>query len=189
MALRFPSAAHGATAVEFAMIAFPFMMLLGVILETGFVTLSQQSLDVALERAARQLRTGAFQNMADGSDPRTRLVSVLCGQTFALFACSDVRIELTSTRTTADTAEGGGSVSVPLPTDPFDKSTKAWNASFGTRFDCPQGADVVVLRVAVPVPRLLWFLDFTGRVMPDGRQLLISTRVFQSEDYDQTSCE
>jgi hypothetical protein len=160
------------------MVALPFMVLLAVILEIGFNALSLQTLDLALERASRGLRTGTFQESADGTAAGARLKRAVCNGTFVLFSCDDLRVEVAS----------AAPPSLPQPSDPYDPQTKDWASSFGTRFECPKGADVVIVRAAAPVPRLLWFLDITGRILPDGRQMLVTTRVFQSESYSQKAC-
>jgi Flp pilus assembly protein TadG len=61
---RFRRARTGATAVEFAIIAAPFFLLLMGILELALVFLVSTTLEHATHEAARQLRTGEFQ-MAD----------------------------------------------------------------------------------------------------------------------------
>nr|WP_245516686.1 TadE/TadG family type IV pilus assembly protein [Methylobacterium segetis] len=83
---------RGASAVEFSLIAFPFLALLCLILEAGFVFLSQQTLDVAVDRASRLLRTGEFQDGANGSEPGERLRRLMCGSRVVFFRCDDVRL-------------------------------------------------------------------------------------------------
>ena len=54
----------GATAVEFAIVAFPFFALLGVIIETGSMMFTEFGLQSAVQEAARQARTGQAQTGA-----------------------------------------------------------------------------------------------------------------------------
>lgn len=168
----------GATAIEFALLALPFLALLCVVAESGVAILSQQTLDIAIDRASRQLRTGAFQEGADGVDPTQRFRRVACADAVVLFACSALRIEVTSAPV----------FSASHATEPFDKTTKTWAKGFGSRFDCPQGGDIVTVRFAVPILRLFRFLDFTGRIMSDRTQLLLSTSVFRAESYPRKNC-
>lgn len=58
---RFLRAREGATAVEFAFVAAPFMALLFGIIELGGIFLASTTLEIATDRAARQIRTGEFQ--------------------------------------------------------------------------------------------------------------------------------
>ena len=58
---------RGATAVEFAMVAFPFFMLLFGILELGLLFMASTAIDAATTQAARQVRTGQFQASANNT--------------------------------------------------------------------------------------------------------------------------
>ena len=169
---------RGATAIEFALLALPFLALLCIVAETGFVVLSQQTLEIAIDRASRQLRTGAFQDGANGTDPTQRFRVSACADAVVLFPCSMLRVEVTSAPT----------FSTSQVTEPFDKTAKTWAKGFGSRFDCPQGGDVVTVRFAVPILRLFTFLDHTGRIMSDRTQLLLSTSIFRAEAYPKKAC-
>ena len=75
--------------------------------------------------------------------------------------------------------------------EPFfaDQQIEAERAQIvGQRFECPQGGDTVTVRVAVPVMRLFQMLDFTGRIMADKTQLLVTTEIFRAEDYEPKPC-
>ena len=53
---------NGATAVEFALVAFPFFMLMGCICETGAMLFTEYSIQAGVQDAARQIKTGQAQN-------------------------------------------------------------------------------------------------------------------------------
>ncbi|HEY9217777.1 MAG TPA: TadE/TadG family type IV pilus assembly protein [Phenylobacterium sp.] len=59
---RFARAQRGATAVEFAFIATPFLLLLFGILELGLIFLVSTTLEHATQEASRKIRTGEFQS-------------------------------------------------------------------------------------------------------------------------------
>ena len=46
----------------------------------------------------------------------------------------------------------------------------------------------VTVRVAVPVMRLFQVMDFTGRIMSDKSQMLVTTEIFRTEDYEPKPC-
>ncbi len=50
--------AEGATAVEFALVAFPFFYVLGAICETGLMLFTEYVVQNAVQEAARTVRTG-----------------------------------------------------------------------------------------------------------------------------------
>ena len=175
---RFARHRGGASAVEFALLAAPFLALLGVVAESGLVALEQQTLDMAVDRGVRQLRTGIFQDAADGSDPSQRFRKIVCSGPSIMFPCTDLRLDVSRAASFAATK----------PTEPFDRTKKTWTVGFGTRFDCPQGGDTVTVRVAVPVMRLFQVMDFTGRIMSDKSQMLVTTEIFRAEDYEPKPC-
>lgn len=168
----------GIATVEFSLVALPLFMLIAVIMEASILVFAQHGLDVSVERAARLLRTGAFQDGANGTDPAARLRSLLCGTGLGLYRCDEVRLDLVRTP----------AFSPRQVAAPYDAVRGDWAAGFGSQFDCPTGGSVVMLRAAVPVLRPFTFLDFTGQRMPGGKQLLMSTTVFRTEGYQDKSC-
>ena len=58
----------GAAAVEFALVAFPFFMVMGCICETGLMLFTEYSIQAGVQDAARQIRTGQAQNSSMSAD-------------------------------------------------------------------------------------------------------------------------
>ena len=58
---NFSNSEKGATAVEFAMVAGPFFLILGVIIETGLMLFSEYALQSAVQDSGRLIRTGQAQ--------------------------------------------------------------------------------------------------------------------------------
>ena len=76
---RFVRSRRGATAVEFALISMPLMILLFGVLELAMILLVSATLDTATDFAARNIRTGVFQqgpSTMKGQDGFRRLVCV-----------------------------------------------------------------------------------------------------------------
>ena len=61
---RYAKSESGAAAVEFAMVALPFFMLLGVILETGIMMFFEYTLQASVQKASRLIRTGQAKTLA-----------------------------------------------------------------------------------------------------------------------------
>ncbi len=61
---RYTKSESGAAAVEFAMVALPFFMLLGVILETGVMMFFEYTLQASVQKASRLIRTGQAKSLA-----------------------------------------------------------------------------------------------------------------------------
>ena len=164
--------------VEFSLVAVPLFTLVAVIVEAAFLVFAQHGLDVSVERVARLVRTGEFQDAANGDDPSTRLRDLLCRSGIGLYRCEEMRLDLVHSATFA----------VDRIAPAYDADRGDWAAGFGTRFTCPGGGGIVALRVAVPVLRPFGFLDVTGQRMPDGRQLLTATALFRTEAYAEKPC-
>jgi Flp pilus assembly protein TadG len=74
---RFARAQRGATAIEFAIIATPFLMLMFGIIELGLVFMVSITLQNATDAAARKIRTGEFQTSA--SNTKDDFKTLVCG--------------------------------------------------------------------------------------------------------------
>ena len=183
----FTADARGATAVEFALIAVPFLGLLLAIFQTGFAYFASENLQAAVQSAARKLYVGTAQG--NGVSTASAFINqYLCpssGGTLASFIdCTklivDVRVSTTGTFTGLDTA------------------ADFYQASATTAF-CPGGpGDVIIVRVIYPLPVYLPVIGTTnGRdvnVVRAGsvndvpgasgwQQLLLGTAVFRNEPF------
>jgi Flp pilus assembly pilin Flp len=81
---RFRRDSRGATAVEFAMIAPLFFLLLGVILETGLMLFTEYVLQTSVQEAARLVRTGQAQ---DGQMAAANLKAKICQLSGVIIDC------------------------------------------------------------------------------------------------------
>jgi Flp pilus assembly protein TadG len=84
---RFGSGRQGATAVEFALIAPPFLALLIAIFQTAIFLFAQMVLQTAAVQAGRYFLTGQAQN---GAWTATTIQNQICPQIQALFTCANV---------------------------------------------------------------------------------------------------
>lgn len=174
---RFGGDRRGATAVEFAFLAFPFFAILLVVFQAGLLVVAQQTLDAATDRANRVLFTGEFQTGASETAAKDRLKAVMCAGS-NLIDCTELRIEVTASATFGSR----------VVNQPYDAVGHRWNPDFGSVFQCPGGSQVVTIQAAVPVPMYTSLLSASARTMPGGRQLITSTAVFRSEPYPQGRC-
>lgn len=97
---RFPTLARfyrddgGVTAVEFSIVAVPFIALMFAILETALVFFASQALETAIANSARLIRTGQAQQDGMSAD---EFRESICAQVYRLFDCEtglelDVRV-------------------------------------------------------------------------------------------------
>ena len=66
----------GTAAIEFAFVAFPFLLMLFAVIELALVFLLSTSLEAAGERASREIRTGQFQT---ASQTAANFKTKVCG--------------------------------------------------------------------------------------------------------------
>ena len=83
-AMRFHADKRGSVAVEFGLVAIPFLALLFAIFQTALVVFTGQVLDSALQDAARLIMTGQAQSMTASA-----FATSVCGRIPALFNCTN----------------------------------------------------------------------------------------------------
>jgi Flp pilus assembly protein TadG len=86
---------RGSAAVEFALVAFPFMMILFGILEVAMMFFVSTTLESAVSTAAREIRTGRLQ--ATAGTPADNFRTMICNRSFGMLDCTgrlyfDVRV-------------------------------------------------------------------------------------------------
>lgn len=178
-------AEDGATAVEFSLIALPFLSLLAVILQTSLMVWASRNLDDALQRAGRTIYTGQFQKANTGqSDTATLLANMktaICGASASrvptVFDCSTLKLNVV-----LSTSFANGTVPTPL-----DPKTGDWTKGFGTNYACAQPGAIVVFTAAAKYRVAFSFLYAGLPGFGDGARLLQSTAVFRTEPYDTSS--
>ena len=130
---RFARAQRGATAIEFAIIALPFMILLFGIIELGMVFLVSTTLQNATDNAARQTRTGQFQT--SGANTKNDFKTLVCNNMTWLSAPCTSKLTIdVQTFTTFTTLSATG----PTNAATFDPNT--------TCFSTGLPGDIVLVR-------------------------------------------
>ena len=166
----FAGSTSGATAVEFALVAAPFMAMLMALFQTALVFFAGRVLDETVEQASRYIMTGQAQtaNMTQAG-----FATWVCGQTFALFNCNNFMINVQS-------YSSFSLASTTTPTLTFDSHgnvNNSWSYSTGNP------GDIVVVQVLYQWPVVLGPLSFTLANLSNGNRLLVSTAVFKNEPY------
>ncbi len=111
---------EGATAVEFALVATPFLALLIAIIQTMIVFFAQRSLDEVVSQASRVIQTGQAQT---SGLTQSQFASWVCQRTVILFSCGNFIVNVQSSSTFA-------SASGSAPTLTFDVNgnvTNTWS--------------------------------------------------------------
>jgi len=167
---NFISATRGAAAVEFALVAAPFLALLVALLQTALVFFAGRVLDETTEQASRYILTGQAQT---ANMTQSDFATWVCSKTFALFNCNNFMINVQNYGSFAAANTGA-------PTLTFDAKgnvSNAWTYAPGNP------GDIVVVQVMYQWPVYLGPLGFDLANLANGNRLLISTAVFKNEPY------
>lgn len=166
---RFRRDQQGATAVEFALIAFPFFALLFAILETAMIFLVGQALESATEDSARLIRTGQAQQSGFDVDDFRKSI---CDQIVVLFKCPEKLI--LDVRTADDFA------SVDLSTPVVNGQLEVEDPE---HFDAGNGEEIVVVRAFYEWPTVTQFLGEGFTKLANGNHLLTAAAAFRNEPF------
>ncbi|HWV41998.1 TadE/TadG family type IV pilus assembly protein [Pseudorhodoplanes sp.] len=166
---RFARKNDGAAAVEFAMVAAPFLALVFAILETALVFFAGQVLETAAADSARLILTGQAQK--GGLDP-TQFKDEVCKRVFGLFDCANgitVDVRTYSSFGSADTSK------------PIDSSGKL---TFTPSFAPGKAGDIVVVRLLYQWPVYVSLLGLNLADLNGGKRLLMATAAFKNEPFE-----
>jgi Flp pilus assembly protein TadG len=159
---------RGSAAVEFAMIAVPFFMMLFAIVETGLVFFAQQGLESATQDTSRLLLTGQAQTAGFS---QSQFKNALCANLSTMFDCTNgIYINVTN-------YSNFGAVA---PTTPIDASGNFVNAFSYS----PGGSGVITLvQVYYMWPLFVTTLGYNAANVNGHYRLLTATAAFRNEPY------
>lgn len=159
---------RGATAVEFALVATPFLALLTALLQTSLVLFASRVLDEAVEQASRQILTGRALSMT-ASD----FGQLVCDNAHAMFTCGDIMVNVQSYASFS----GANALTPTLTFDSRGNVTNQW------AFNVGKANEIVVVQVMYQWPIMLGPLGYNLSTLPNGNRLMVSTAVFKNEPY------
>jgi Flp pilus assembly protein TadG len=166
----------GATAIEFALVAAPFLALLVATFETALVFFAGRVLDEVTEEASRYILTGQAQQ---SNMTQAQFLTYVCTSSntaalvSALFNCSKLMVNVQNYSDFASASTTG-------PTLTFNSNgtvSNTWNYAPGTP------GSIVVVQVMYQWPIVLGPLNFNLSNLANGNRLLVSTAVFKTEPY------
>jgi Flp pilus assembly protein TadG len=159
----------GAAAVEFGLVAAPFLALVFAILESAVVFFAGQALETAAADSARLIMTGQAQTQ--GFD-QAKFKQAVCGKIYGLFSCnSGLYVDVKSYP----------SFSSVNTSKPIDANGNLQTGNFGYQPGGP--GDIVVVRLMYQWPVYVSLLGLNLSDMSGGKRLLLSTVAFRNEPY------
>jgi Flp pilus assembly protein TadG len=174
----------GATAVEFALVAAPFLALLVALLQTAMVFFAARMLDEITEEASRFVLTGQAQtanmtaaqfrtHVCTGDATLTKLVG-------ALFTCNNLMINAQSYPNFAAASTNDPITGFNASNQPLDSNGHVMTLSWSPG----NPGDVVVLQIMYLWPVVGGPLGFSlSSPNSNGNRLPMSTAVFRNEPF------
>jgi Flp pilus assembly protein TadG len=164
----FVADSNGATAVEFALVAVPFLALIVALIQTFLVFFAQELLESVVQRSSRLILTGQVQSQQMKQDDFKQAV---CDQIVILFNCNGlmVDVQVATTWSTANTS---------TPTLTFKADGTVGNS---WQFNAGGVGDIVVVKVMYQWPVFLGPLGFNLSNLSNGNRLIMASAAFQNE--------
>jgi Flp pilus assembly protein TadG len=159
----------GAAAIEFGLVAAPFLALVFAIMETALVFFAGQTLETAAADSARLIMTGQAQ--LQGFD-QAKFKQEVCARIYGLFSCNTglyVDVKKYDSFASIDTSK------------PIDANGNLKTGDFGYQPGGP--GDIVVVRLMYQWPVYVSLLGLNLSDMSAGKRLLVSTLAFRNEPY------
>lgn len=155
----------GAAAVEFAIVAFPFFVIIGAIFEMALTFFANTMMDIGAQDIARLVRTK--QVTASTHSPQQFKKLVCDRPSMAYFDCNRLNVDV------QQVIQFGNSAPPRNPDGSLNTSGMTFN---------PGGANsIVIMRVYYDHPVLLdWMQGLGGNATPTGR-LMVATQAFMIE--------
>ncbi|MBI1211719.1 MAG: pilus assembly protein [Alphaproteobacteria bacterium] len=165
---RFGRANKGVAAVEFAIIAIPFILLLYAVIDTSLVYYASQTLQNGVSAAARQIKTGQAQaaNMSS-----TQFRTLICNQISMLLKC-DAHLAIDVRRFTSFS-----NVNLPAALDANG------NLTGNFQFNMGGAGDIIVVRAFYAWPVLTPNFGQTLVNMNGNARLLTASFAFKNEPF------
>lgn len=165
---RFRHAKKGSAAVEFAMLALPFFLLLYAVIDTSLVFFATSTLENGASTAARQVRTGQAQ-LANMSQQEFR--TLICNEVSMLLKC-DAHLAF-------DVRKFNSFSNVNLPAA-LDANG---NLTGNFQFDMGGPGDIIVVRAFYAWPVLTPNFGNTLSNMSGNARLIQAAIAFKNEPF------
>jgi Flp pilus assembly protein TadG len=165
---------QGATAVEFALIAVPFLAIIAALIQTFLLFFAQSQLENAVRQSSRQILTGQVQTQ-DASLTQAQATAAfhatVCSSAAVLFNCNGLMVDV-------QVASQWSSANAGLPTLTYDGNGNVNNA---WQFNPGNAGDIVVIRVMYLWPVFFGPIAFNMANQANGSRLIMASAAFQNE--------
>jgi Flp pilus assembly protein TadG len=157
-------------AVEFSLVAAPFIALLLALIQTFLVFFAQQLLEQAVIQASRTIMTGQAQAQ---NLTQSGFATAVCSNLVILFNCNNLMIDV-------QVAGAWTSANTGLPTLTFDANGNVTNT---WQFTPGNPGDIVIVRAMYQWQVYLGPLGFNLANLANGNRLIMASTAFMNEAY------
>lgn len=166
---RFRRNRNGAAALEFALVAPVFLVLLFAILETALMFFANQVLETMTQNSARMILTGQAQ---DAGYKSADFHAYVCSQIPALFTCANISIDVQSYTSFSSIT--------------FSNQIDSTGNFISSNLNYIPGSpgNIVVVRVFYPWQLFVTGLGYNIANMANSQRLLVATAAFVNEPYN-----
>ena len=165
---RFVRQQDGMAAVEFALVAVPFLALLFAIFQTALFLFADQTLEAAVADSARLIQTGQAQTKGFSQDD---FKNAVCGRLNKMFDCaSGFSVDVRTYPTFAAIVTGA-----PIKDGKLDTTKLAYNTA--------TPGEIVVVSVYYQWALISPLLGVTLADLSNGNRLMVARSVFRVEPY------
>lgn len=172
---RFVRRDDGATAVEFAFIAMPFLALMFAIIETAMVFFAGQALETAAADSARLILTGQAQNFS-----KDEFKQQVCNRVYTLFDCSAGKEGQQGVLVDVRTYSSFDDIDTSKPIDANKNLTLDREKP---EFQLGGPGQIVVVRLLYEWPVYVSLLGSDLSNLKGNKHLLVATVVFRNEPF------
>jgi Flp pilus assembly protein TadG len=158
----------GSAAIEFAIVAAPFLALMMAIIETALVFFANQVLEVAAADAGRYIMTGQAQGQATPFNPATFADWIANNYGLGTFNRANLYVDVQKFN-----SFGGITSSSPLDA--------SGNLTLNPGYNPGGPGDIILVRVFYKWPSFTHILGFNMSNMGGGMRLLTATSAFRNE--------
>ena len=168
---RFARREDGVAAVEFGIVALPFLALMFAIMETALIFFASQTLETAVADSARLIMTGQAQSQ---SFTQAQFKTQVCSKIAGLFDCAGgLQIDV-------KTYSSFSSISTSKP---IDANGNLQTSGFG--YTPGAAGDIVVVRLMYQWPIYVSLLGLNNLADLSGnKKLIMATAAFRNEPYN-----
>jgi Flp pilus assembly protein TadG len=157
----------GSAAIEFAILALPFLVLIFAIVEIAIMFFVDSGLDAALHKTVRQVRVGAAKS---GAWDITKFKASVCGELSYSFSCAaNLKVRAVVVTNMASVAKVnpivGGALNVT------------------ENFNIGDSGDYVLVQAYLTWDPVLKLYAFSGGRLSDGKYVLGAAELFKNEPF------